>query len=365
MGVKVFRRGVLMCTVGVLAIAFVFSCGAKAVESKNIVVNGDFRDGAKGWSVPRKGWKVVAGDGMNSGEGALVWENSDPNFYEFPVQHFKPIPGVAYRFRALARVDSLDGNRFEAGLEWSSTAGKWLGGAYGRAVYDNDVSVKDGWVKYEILTPPMPADVGRCGVFCAVKKGATGRVRFCGFTVETDIQEPLSFFVSSLFRDEAASGRVGFFAGLHVDVIDRPFKDYAAEIRFTDAKGRESVRKPEIFTVDRAVFNLKAEDLAIGAQDVRFRLLAKGKEVATATRRFTRLEKPVARHIAFDSARRLLIDANRSSCSACTVRPTIRRGSTSISRRRSTSRRFTPCPTASGLIRMPRGASMSRPRSGR
>ena len=277
-------------------------------KTGNVVVNPCFREGSKGWSLPKQGWKAVAGEGMDHGEGALVWENSDPNFYAFPVQHFEARPGVAYRFRVLVREDSLEGNRLETGLEWSSTAGKWLGGSYGWPVYDNDVSIKDGWVKYEITTGPMPADVGRCGVFCAVKKGATGRVRFSRFSVEPDVQEPVAFFVSSAFRDEAAEDRVGFFAGLHVNVIDHPFKDHAAEIRFMDAKGHEAVRKPETFTVDRAVFNLKAEDLAPGAQDVRFRLLAKGKEIATATRRFTRLEKSVTRHIAFDSARRVLID---------------------------------------------------------
>lgn len=130
------------------AVAVLFGGVAQAAESKNIVVNGDFRDGAKGWSVPKKGWKVVAGDGMNPGEGALVWENSDPDFYEFPVQRFAATPGVAYRFRALVRVDSLEGNVLDTGLGMRSKSGEWLGGAHGRPVYDNDVSV-------EVELPPL------------------------------------------------------------------------------------------------------------------------------------------------------------------------------------------------------------------
>jgi len=295
---------------GVAAAFFVPAASLSAGTLENVVKNGDFREGAKGWSLPDKTWKVVAGDGMK-GDGALVWENDNPDYYAFPVYGFKGLPGVAYRFHVLIREDSLKGNTAFSGMEWCTASGVH-GGAYGRAVYDNDVSVKDGWVKYEITSAPMPADIGRVLVFAAVRKGAVGRVRFADFSVVPDVQEPVSFFVSSALRDEAATGSVGFFAGLHVNLITNRLEDYVAEIGYRDAAGRRQVRAADEFTVDRAVFRLRAEDLQLGRQDVGFRLRFRdGRTVAATKRAFTRHATMPKRRIAFDSAKRLLIDGKK------------------------------------------------------
>lgn len=296
------------CASAVISALIAVALDGMSAAAENIVENGDFRHGSQGWSVPKTGWKVVSGEGMD-GDGALVWENDDPSYYAFPAYHFKGRPGAVYRFRGLIREDSLKGNSTMIGFEWSSSEGKWMGGAYGRAVFDNDVSVKDGWVKYEVTTSPMPADIGRIAVFAAVRKGAVGRVRFGGFEVYEEVLDPLVFFVSSVLRDEAARGPVGFFAGLHVDLANNTLSDYVAEVDYRDANGVRQTRKADEFAVERAVFRMEAEDLALGRQDILFRLrLKSGQTVATKALPFTRHKEMPRRRIAFDSARRLIVD---------------------------------------------------------
>lgn len=292
-----------------LATAFM-GCGATAGE--NLLGNPGFENGAEGWKrIEPPVWKIVEGEGYD-GTKALVWENDDPKCYVYPAGEIKLEPGRIYHFTALVKTDSIKNGKVQVGIEWSNTQGKWSGGSYASPVDDNGM-LKDGWVRYEATTVPMPSDVGEAGLLAVMTKGSVGRVRFDDFTFEAREFRVVDHLVSSAYRNCASGGKVRFVAAIHLNTQDRPLSDYAAELVYRDVEGVERTASANRLEAECAEFELDVAGLRMGRQDVRLRVSRKGeaKALGEASLCFARLEKPLCRRVTFDAERKMLVDGKR------------------------------------------------------
>ena len=284
--------------------------GGAAAAGENLLVNPGFENGTEGWKrIEPPVWKIVEGEGYG-GTKALVWENDDPDCYAYPAGKIKLEPGRIYHFSALVKTDSIRNGKVQVGIEWSNTQGKWSGGSYSAPVDDNGM-LKDGWVRYEATTVPMPSDVGEAGLLAVMTKGSVGRVRFDDFTFEAREFRTVDYLVSSAYRDCASAGKVRFVAAIHLNVQERPLSDYAAELTYRDAAGAERTAGAKKLEAECAEFELDVADLRMGRQDVRLRVLRKGEAIGEASRAFTRLAKPLVRRVTFDAERKMLVDGKR------------------------------------------------------
>ena len=276
--------------------------GVSLGETPVLARNLDFENGFSDWRKPSRMWSVQPGAGYNGSKG-LVWECDDKSHYEFPAQDIAAEPYAAYRVSALVKIDSLQGGKAQFGVEWTDRNGKWLAGSYAAPVDDNGI-LKDGWVRYEATTRSMPPNVGKCSIVCMVGKGSTGRVRYDDLTVEKVPQAPISYLISSAFRDCADKGKVRVLASIHANP-----ENTVAELACARADGSVRVLRPSVFTADRALFELDVSDLAVGHQKLGFSLKEKsdGKVIATRELGFTRLAEPLKRRVTFDG-RRMLLD---------------------------------------------------------
>jgi len=287
--------------------------GVAALAGENLLVNPGFECGTNGWArVPSSVWRISAGEGY-AGTSALVWENADPKRYAYPAQQVALRPGCVYRMTALVKVDRMEfpvrKDPVQFGLEWSDRNGKWMSGCYARPVEDNGM-LKDGWVRYEATTVPMPANVGGGGLLPVLLKGAVGRVRFDDMTFEETPAKVVSYLVTDAFRDAAHAGKVRFLAPLFLDTSASPLSAYMAELVYRSSADKTAVARPASFAENLVTFELDVADLARGSQVVTLKLAGcpGGKVLAEQKLRFTRLARPPRRRVSYDRHRRLLVD---------------------------------------------------------
>lgn len=288
----------------------------RASAGENLLANPGFEDGTNGWTrVPSSVWKICPGEGYG-GTAGLVWENSDPKCYVYPAQPVTLKPGCVYRYTALVKVDRIDhpdkrrmATPVQFGLEWSDDTGKWMGGSYAQPVDDNGI-LKDGWVRYEGTTQPMPVNVGKAGLLTVVQKGTVGRVRYDDLTLEEGPAKAIAYFVSDAFRDAAHSGKVRFLAPLFLDTATRPLSDYAAEMAYRPVGKKEAVARPASLAADLVTFEMDVADFAMGSQVLSLKVtcVPEKKVLGEKTLRFTRLAHPMRRRVAYDAHRRMLLD---------------------------------------------------------
>lgn len=283
---------------------------AFAHADDNMLLNDGFESGTSSWKfVSAPCYRVLDGQGYGGTKG-LVWENDDPVRMPCPQQKIKYRPGHVYSFSALVKIDSLTkGVKPQVTLDWRNKAGKWSGAFYAAPVDDNGI-LRDGWVRYEGRTPPMPSSAANGAFVLYLPKGAVGRVRFDDAKAVECESRVVDYLVSSVFRDEAVDGDIRFEAALSLDVSERPLSGYVVELSYRDVDGRNAAARPTLLTEDLAVFDLKVPDFGMGAQDVAVfaREAVGGKTIGKASRRFTRLAASVVRRVAYDSQHRMLLD---------------------------------------------------------
>ena len=290
-------------TSALLAFAFVFT--ASAVE-QNELANPGFEEGFRHWVHPVK-WRVEDGAGYDRSRG-LVWENDDPEFYEYPTQDVPVETGVAYRLEVLVKVDELTGGKAPSiGVQWRTPDNKWAGSYYARP-YDDNGLLKDGWERWVCQTPPVAPGVARGILFCSVPRGGVGKVRVDDISYVKGEVKTVVYFISSAHRDEAASGTVSFWARLYADSAKSE-----AVLEYVDGKGAARTAAPTGFDDAHAEFSLSVKDLQEGEQTVRFFLKDKGsgRMLGSAERVFTRLAAPRKRHVSFDAHGRMLVDGKK------------------------------------------------------
>ncbi len=291
-----------------LAAAALCAAGQAGAE-ENLLSNAGFEAGTSGWvRLDPPLFKVVDGQGYGGTKG-LVWENDDPRRCLYPRQIAKVKVGHVYRFSGLIKTESLKGKgKVVVCFEWVTKENKWSKGFQAKPVDDNGM-LRDGWVRYEGVTPPMPPPAERGAVILYVE-GSVGRVRFDDFTLIECEKRIIDGIMSSRVRDEAVDGEVRFAATLNLDVAERPLSSYAVDLSYRDSNGTAKIAKPSTFTEEQAVFKLDVADLAMGAQDLELAVKenAGGRTVAKAAHRFTRLAAPSRRRVSFDARGRMLLD---------------------------------------------------------
>lgn len=277
------------------------ACGGEG----NLLKNPGFEDGFAEWRKPSQMWSVEAGAGYD-GSAGLVWRCDDPKHYEYPAQYVRLEPGLAYRIRALVKVDALENGKKASpavGFEWFDKDGKWLSGAYARPVDDNGI-LKDGWVSYEGLTRVMTTETFRGGFICYLPKGSTGKVRFDNVSFERVPVKPIEFVVADAYRDTASVGKVRVLASIHANP-----GTCAARLDYVDAEGVKRQTEPVLFEADKVQFELDVADLAMGKQELLVVLNGEGGAVlGSQSVSFTRTTGPLKRRVTFDSRRRMLLD---------------------------------------------------------
>ena len=291
-----------------LAAAALCAAGQVGAE-ENLLSNAGFEAGTSGWvRLDPPLFKVVDGQGYGGTKG-LVWENDDPRRCLYPRQIAKVKVGHVYRFSGLVKTESLKGKgKVVVCFEWVTKENKWSKGFQAKPVDDNGM-LRDGWVRYEGVTPPMPPPAERGAVILYVE-GSVGRVRFDDFTLIECEKRIIDGIMSSRVRDEAVDGEVRFAATLNLDVAERPLSSYAVDLSYRDSNGAAKIAKPSTFTEEQAVFKLDVADLAMGAQDLELAVkeAAGGRTIAKASHRFTRLAAPSRRRVSFDARGRMLLD---------------------------------------------------------
>ena len=261
---------------------------------------------APGWKIPARLWSIGEDAGRN-GSPALIWENDSPDAYSFPQCSFPVTPGSIFRYGAWVKVDSLNGKSNTAKprvtIDYADKAGNWIGADYALVVGQPDA---DGWVRYEGVTAPVLPIAVRANLFGFVSKGGTGRVRFCGFTIERIEELRIDALVSNAYRDEASEGKVTFTATLF-PVADMPPEALSPAFVFTNASGRQTEVAPDTFDAVHASLSLDVDRLAQGTQNVVFALRTReGHELGRAALPFTRGFRQ--RRVAFDRFGRTLVD---------------------------------------------------------
>ena len=293
---------------GGIVSAVAFSCLA-ADSLPTIPVNTGFEEGTTDWRIPGALWRIEEGAGRN-GSKCLVWENSDPKRYLFPLHTIALEAGGIYRYGAWVKVDSRSGGgnwRLEpkVSLDYANAAGKWVGADYAKPVGKPDA---DGWVRYEGVTRPLPSVVVRGNLFGFMPRGATGRVRFDDFFFSCEGIRHVDTVVSSAYRNTAAEGSVSFIATLLANPAKMPPETLSATFAYRSASGAEAEVPAETLDAKHAAVTLDVARLAAGTHPVTFVLRTKddGRELGRAVCPFTRAAVP--RRVAFDRFGRTLVD---------------------------------------------------------
>ena len=294
---------VAFCVVGLFSVV--------ATAESSLLVNGGFDQMTVGkeWNLP-KAWSIEQGAGRN-GTAALVWENDDPKNYAFPSQRFKVVPGNVFRFGGWAKVERGKVRRPRILLEYFDASGKWLGNVDSAEVVDNDPD-KKGWIRYEGEIA-MPRGTAYANFSAVVGRGRTGRVLFDDFTLEKLPEKPLVYLQSSAHHDSftAEDGEISFVAMLRLNLVENSLSDYSCDYGYVNDKGERMAVRVADFSGDAARFSIPAAKMAMGRQEVRFRLRLKGETAGKLRLAVTRTEKPVARRFGIDRSGRATIAGKR------------------------------------------------------
>ena len=282
-----------------------------ALLAAGLVVNGGFEDGSKGWNVGSKVNRVEAGGGLGRTVG-LVWENNDPNVYQFATQPVALEPGYAYAFSGWVKAENVknasrNGTLSNLSIEWRNDKGRFLAMAGSHAVVDNQEQ-EEGWVKFVGQTPVMPSDLGGATVVCSALRGSVGKVTFDNIEVKPLAARPILHLVSSAYRDMATDGEVTFVARCALNRQRSPLETLTAHFRLVGQ--RDELRRTVKIGTDGVVrTTVGVAELAFGEQPVRFEILRKdGSLLAAREMTFTRVDRLPSRKVAFDARGRTLVD---------------------------------------------------------
>ena len=245
----------------------------------------------------------------------FTWENADSKKYHVP---FVPIEGLTTGMRAEVSmwVDasglSEDGVP-EASLSWDDRKGNsWVGGSGGTVKRWKDKSIEkdaQGRRKFVIRTPFMPGYAVKPKLHFFAKRPAVGTIRYTGIELTLFPREYDLCFASSAYRDAAAEGEVRFAASYLTDPESEPVDSLRAVLVYRDAAGRTARAAATRVTDSSASLALDVRSFALGEQALRFELSkADGTKLAESTLTFTRLEGNPAYRVAFDDAKRTVVD---------------------------------------------------------
>ena len=284
---------------------------ASVLMAAALVCDGGFENGGTGWRLGKEVNRIEVGAGRNGSKG-LVWENDDENVYRFAKCDMTLEPGVSYRFSGWVKSYKIENrlsskNRAYLSIEWRDSDGRWMSIVSADPVVDNQEQ-KDGWVRYEGMTPIMPANLGRTDIVCSVFKGSVGKVAFDDIEVEPVASKPVPTILSSAYRDMAATGKVEFAATYMINTVKDPIDTVSASFVFICSNGEKRI-SPSVFTNGVAKASIAVEALAIGENPVRFEMVRKdGSLIGAREMACTRVKTLPDRKVYIDSHGRTIVD---------------------------------------------------------
>ena len=273
-------------------------------------VNGDFEQyDSKGRPV---GWELdklmKAGRGLgHNANGGLVWESTTPQAERIcsarqRVDGF--VPGDCFTLSALMRRDGfmkggIDG--YAIALEWYDDKDTWIRAprAHGKA------GVKDG--EWLLCTGgglvPERAAYGVVHIY--VCSGSSGRLSFDNVTVAKVSRDPILFVCSSVYRDMAADGKIGFHAVLNAARKAGPTETF---FRWRTDAGTEARRAAVASADGVASIELDVGELMEGCSPVVCELWEDGVKSGEAKVDFTRTKALPKRRVWIDEHKRCIVD---------------------------------------------------------
>lgn len=277
--------------------------------SGEMIANAGFEQGENGWSLSN-GWSV-AEDVGRGGSKALVWENADASHYSASHYSVAFEPGGVYRFEAWVKVVDGGSEKPVVSMEWYDAEGKWLSASYAHVVTDNDPDT-DGWMRYRGVSRTLPVNVARGSVLCFLPRGCTGKVLFDDFSLVPIGMNTIEYLQCSAYHNTFTDedGIIRFAASVHLNTVKHPLDTVQAMFSLKEDDGVVREHVISKFGADRAEFAVDAKSVALGAQEVKIRIVKRdgSGDIAEATRKVTKVEQPVRRRVGIDRLGRALLD---------------------------------------------------------
>ena len=300
----------------VFAIAAAVACAAQGGEERpaaNLLTNPAFEDvspsGAPaGWIVKGSRFSFAPGEGRN-GTKAMKWDASVPSAKEGSrLSQRIPIKvGRHYKFEAWVRTEGLKCGTHGATvwIDWCDAKDKWINETYLFGVKDPD----SDWRKVDGVTVRMPTNAAYAVFMAGVEAGKAGKAYFDDFRICELVDNPVPMLVSDRYRDAAHDGKVTFSAALDLKAAKLEEGTAKGEFSYRAADGSLKRVPAESFTARCATFALPVSSLAMGRNEVAFRLLGvDGHEAGKAAIPFTRLAAPPAWRVTIDRHRRVVVN---------------------------------------------------------
>ena len=289
------------CLVGGVVLGF-----APLLHGQDIqFINGDFQNGAQGWSLT-PGYQIENGSGCN-GTAALAYSNTDPEFpYAIPKQEVKLEPGKVYRFSAWIKTEGIVPKRGVGAsvcVECQDADGKTL-----KWYWTSGLNGTKDWKRIEGRTRPIPENAKKCFVSVFCSPGSVGKAWFDDVEVAPYESAPVGDMCSSHYRNVAATGRVDVSVAICVPArcaIDDMEAEFVCQTTFGEQK-KTPVR---IEKRDEAVFSLDVESMPMGRSEVGFVMRERGgKELGRSKMLFTRVEAMPKRRVWIDGHGRTIVN---------------------------------------------------------
>ena len=249
----------------------------------------------------------------HNGSGGMVYECADiakAKGREHVRQKIRLQLGKRYRLVAYVKTMDIVTERKSKDLGLTAymcgfdADGKQIFGA--AAPFVNGTSTD--WVKRECLTAEVPDGV----VEAYVGPLADGRCVGAGVVDDIYIEEvdmaPVVGVFTDAYRNEAVGGEVKFLAALNLDREKVSLADCTAGFSYTATDGSRRRAAAKVLSHRDAVATIDVSQFAFGTNDVVFAISVAGKKAGEAATRFARLEKPVARKVAFDRLGRTIVE---------------------------------------------------------
>ena len=273
--------------------------------SSAAVENGTFESSAAGWKNVSGEYRFERTAGCN-GTGALVFDSKTPaDDSAVPEQLVPVVPGRIYDFEAWLKPEGLQKPGATVRLSVVAKDGTkisdiYTGGARGTA----------DWKRLSVRIPRLPANAAFVRLRPCAWKGAVGRCSFDDIDVRLYVARPVGLMKSTAYRDEAADGRVTFFAETSLDCSEGLKADDAcAEFVWRSADGSVRRTRADYFDGLSASWTCDVARLSLGTNDVVCELRTKaGRMLGSNAMPFARLAAPPRRAVMFDAHKRTLVN---------------------------------------------------------
>ena len=177
--------------------------GGGVVVPNPPVVNSQFDEGSKGWTLPQ-GAEVKSSEGLNQ-TGALFMEVTNPGLQPMATQIVHLQPNTTYRFSVQIRTDDIklqkvkaDSNNVVSSGFWTGASicveyakdGKYAGGSY----HVEGVNGTSNWTRRE-GTLIVPAGIDSGTITLLIRKGSTGKAWFDDVSIVPEARSPVAYLI--------------------------------------------------------------------------------------------------------------------------------------------------------------------------